>query len=143
MYRSRTHIQITQPEWEEPYTEGSTDRKRQASSLRAPDLTRLQDRLITLYQQLHETVHARSGQSAPLRLVYIKTEHEAVLAWVSALRNRLVECAHVAQVTKPFELYLAVNPQMTKAGVVSVANSIALWVSSEEARLFLKDAPVF
>jgi len=39
--------------------------------------------LLTLYQQLHDTVHARSGQTAPLRLVYMKTEHEAVLAWVS------------------------------------------------------------
>lgn len=60
--------------------------------------------------------------------------------------HRLISMAQLEltpQVTKPFELYLAVNPQMTKAGVVSVANSIALWVSSEEARLFLKDAPVF
>jgi hypothetical protein len=46
-------------------------------------------------------------------------------------------------VTKPFELYLAVNPQLSKSSVVGAANSIARWVGAEEARLFLKDAPVF
>jgi hypothetical protein len=40
-------------------------------------------RLVTLYHRLHDTVHARSGQSAPLKLVYIRTEHEACVAWVS------------------------------------------------------------
>jgi len=86
-------------------------------------------------------VHARSGQSAPLRLVYIKTEHEAVLAWV---RGGTPTGSYAdAQVTRPFEMYLAVSPQMNKAGVVGVANNVARWVGAEEAKLFLRDAPVF
>lgn len=102
------------------------------------------DRLVTLYQQLHDSVHARSGQSSPLRLVYIRTDKEAVLAWVSrAGRGGDIAYWSNSQITKPFELYLAVNPQMTKAGVVGVANSVARWVGAEEAKLFLKDAPVF
>ncbi|WVW78638.1 hypothetical protein I302_100598 [Kwoniella bestiolae CBS 10118] len=111
IYKSRTHIQITQPEWEGPYTEDSIDRKR----------------LITLYQKLHDIVHARSGQTQTYKLVYIRTEHEACLAWL----------------TKPFELYLSVSPQLSKSAVVAAANTVAKWVLAEEGRVFLKDAPVF
>ena len=53
------------------------------------------DSLLALYQNLHDKVHARSGQSAPLRLVYIRTEHEAVLAWVS-LHPPLLSIFHLA-----------------------------------------------
>ncbi|WVQ69079.1 uncharacterized protein L199_007291 [Kwoniella botswanensis] len=111
IYKSRTYIQITQPEWEAPYTEDSIDRKR----------------LITLYQKLHDIVHGRSGQTQTYKLVYIRTEHEACLAWL----------------TKPFELYLTVSPQLSKSAVVAAANTVAKWVLAEEGRVFLKDAPVF
>ncbi|KAK6903907.1 vacuolar fusion protein MON1 [Kwoniella mangroviensis CBS 8886] len=111
IYKSRTYIQITQPEWEAPYTEDSIDRKR----------------LITLYQKLHDIVHGRSGQTQTYKLVYIRTEHEACLAWL----------------TKPFELYLTVSPQLSKFAVVAAANTVAKWVLAEEGRVFLKDAPVF
>lgn len=51
-----------------------------ASSSYAPtDLCRL----ITNYHILHDGVHARSGQSAPLKLMYFRTDQEAYLAWVS------------------------------------------------------------
>lgn len=59
-------------------------------------------RLVTTYQKLHDAVHAKSGQASPLKLIYISTEHEACLVWVSTylpkksskanghrLRNRL------------------------------------------------------
>nr|XP_031857430.1 uncharacterized protein CI109_007157 [Kwoniella shandongensis]KAA5524502.1 hypothetical protein CI109_007157 [Kwoniella shandongensis] len=111
IYKSRQHVQITQPEWEAPYLAESVDRKR----------------LITAYQKLHDAVHAKSGQSSPLKLVYIRTEHEVCLAWI----------------TKPFELYLAVSPQLSKSAVVAAANAVAKWVLAEEGRVFLKDAPVF
>ncbi|WWC59421.1 uncharacterized protein I303_101977 [Kwoniella dejecticola CBS 10117] len=111
IYKSRQYIQLTQPEWEAPYTEKSVDRKR----------------LITMYQKLHDVVHARSGQNQTYKLVYMRTEHEACLAWL----------------TKPFELYLTVSPQLSKSAVVSTANAVAKWVLAEEGRVFLKDAPVF
>lgn len=97
--------------WEAPYEHEGTAHKR----------------VIISYQRLHDSVHARSGQLLPLKLVYVRSRHEACLAWV----------------TKPFELYLAVSPHLTKSAVVGIANCVALWVQSEEANLFLKDAPVF
>lgn len=46
--------------------------------------------LLTLYQRIHEAIHLRPTTSAsggaarpPAKLVYLRTEHEAVLGWVS------------------------------------------------------------
>jgi hypothetical protein len=72
----------------------------------------------------------------------MKTEHEAVLAWASFSPLESQSSANL-QVTRPFEIYLSVSPQMNKAGVVGVANNVARWVGAEEAKLFLRDAPVF
>ncbi|OWT40164.1 vacuolar fusion protein MON1 [Cryptococcus neoformans Bt1] len=67
IYKSRQHVQITQPVWEAPYEDGSTNQKR----------------LVTTYQKLHDAVHAKSGQASALKLVYISTEHEACLVWAT------------------------------------------------------------
>ncbi len=39
-------------------------------------------RLITLYQTLHDAIHAKSGQESTLKLQYIRTERESVMGWV-------------------------------------------------------------
>jgi hypothetical protein len=41
------------------------------------------DRLITMYQVVYDAIHAKSGQSGPLKLQYIRTEKEIVMGWVS------------------------------------------------------------
>ncbi|KAH6912786.1 vacuolar fusion protein MON1 [Coprinopsis sp. MPI-PUGE-AT-0042] len=64
VYKSRAQVQTTSPTFEEPYDKLS-ERKR----------------LITLYQTIHDAIHARSGQEAPLKLQYVRTEHEGVLGW--------------------------------------------------------------
>jgi len=66
VYKSRAHVQVTAPEYEEPYDDVNERR-----------------RLVTLYQILHDNVHARSGQDQPLKLQYIRTERESVMGWVS------------------------------------------------------------
>lgn len=53
------------------------------------------------------------------------------------------DAGRALQSTQPFELYLTVSPSMPKMAVVSVANAVARWINKEEARLFLRDAPVF
>lgn len=37
---------------------------------------------MTLYQILHDAIHAKSGQEGPLKLQYIRTERESVMGWV-------------------------------------------------------------
>ncbi|THG94070.1 hypothetical protein EW145_g8218, partial [Phellinidium pouzarii] len=83
-------------------------------------------RLITLYQSLHDVIHGKSGQKETLKLQYIRTQRESVMGWI----------------TQPFELYISVSPTLPKAAVVSAANAVMRWVKKEEARLFLRDAPM-
>jgi len=82
---------------------------------------------MTLYQILYDSIHAKSGQEAGLKLQYIRTDTESVMGWI----------------TEPFELYVALSPLLPKSAAVGAANAVARWVRKEEARLFLKDAPVF
>lgn len=58
----------------------------------APLIRRRLCRLITLYQRIHEAIHLRPTTTvnggparAPAKLVYLRTEYEAVLGWVRRL----------------------------------------------------------
>ncbi|KAF8172004.1 trafficking protein Mon1-domain-containing protein [Mycena galopus ATCC 62051] len=84
-------------------------------------------RLTTLYQIIHDAIHAKSGQEASLKLQYIRSEKESVMGWI----------------TQPFELYVTLSPRLPKSAAVGAANAVARWVKKEESRLFLRDAPVF
>ncbi|KAG9034429.1 Vacuolar fusion protein mon1 [Tulasnella sp. JGI-2019a] len=111
IYKSRTHVQLVAPIWEEPYVEEPERR-----------------RLITMYQVIHDALHARSGQpGGPLKLQFIRTDKECILGWV----------------TTPFELYVALSPKLPKSAAVAAANALTRWVKKGEAELFLRDAPVF
>src|ERR1700720_862393 len=46
-------------------------------------------RIMTLYQILHDAIHAKSGQEGPLKMQYIRTERESVMGWVSLLHHDL------------------------------------------------------
>jgi len=110
MYKSRAHVQVTMPLFEDPYHDLNEKR-----------------RLTTLYQTLYDAIHAKSGQGSTLKLQYIRTERESVLGWI----------------TQSFELYLALSSHLPKSGAVNAAHAVARWVTKEEKRLFLRDAPVF
>ncbi|KAG1855796.1 vacuolar fusion protein MON1 [Suillus tomentosus] len=66
VYKSRPHVQITLPAFEEPYD--TLDAKR---------------RIVTLYQIVHGAIHAKSGQTGNLKLQYIRTEKEIVMGWIT------------------------------------------------------------
>ncbi|KAG1772371.1 DUF254-domain-containing protein [Suillus occidentalis] len=110
VYKSRSHVQITLPAFEEPYD--TLDAKR---------------RIVTLYQTVHDAIHAKSGQTGNLKLQYIRTEKEIVLGWI----------------TQPFELYVVLSPRLPKTAVINAANAVTRWVKKQEGQLFLRDAPVF
>jgi hypothetical protein len=40
------------------------------------------NRIVTLYQTVHDAIHAKSGQTGNLKLQYIRTEKEIVMGWV-------------------------------------------------------------
>lgn len=71
------------PEFEEPYDDLNEKRRFVEISPRPEDnLSFTSHRLITLYQILHDAIHAKSGQESTLKLQYIRTERESVLGWV-------------------------------------------------------------
>jgi vacuolar fusion protein MON1 len=37
---------------------------------------------MTLYQIIHDAIHAKSGQESTLKLQFIRTEWESVMGWV-------------------------------------------------------------
>ncbi|KAL4069883.1 vacuolar fusion protein MON1 [Scleroderma yunnanense] len=110
VYKSRPHVQITFPIFEDPYD--TQDEKR---------------RIIMMYQTLYDAIHAKSGQSGPLKLQCVRTDKETVMGWI----------------TQPFELYVALSPRLPKTAVINAANAVTRWVKKEEKNLFLRDAPMF
>ncbi|KAF4599518.1 Vacuolar fusion protein mon1 [Pleurotus pulmonarius] len=94
VYKSRGQVQVTIPSFDDPY-DSPTERRR----------------LLTLYQILHDAIHAKSGQGGMLKLQYIKTEKESVLGWI----------------TQPFELYITLSPMLPKSAAVGAANSVVRW----------------
>lgn len=62
-----------------------------------------------------------------VKMQLVKTEHEQVLGWI----------------TSPFELYLCVNPQVSKSAIVAIANGLTKWIKVNEKDLFLVNAGSF
>jgi hypothetical protein len=87
VYKSRTQVQITLPIFEDPYHRASE--RNRSNFLLSYDLTLILFccRIITIYQVLHDSIHAKSGQDEGLKLQYLRTETESVMGWVSALED--------------------------------------------------------
>ncbi|KAI0712079.1 trafficking protein Mon1-domain-containing protein [Earliella scabrosa] len=66
VYKSRSHVQVTMPTFEDPYDKPNEKR-----------------RLLTLYQTLFDAIHAKSGQERTLKLQYIRTSQESVMGWIT------------------------------------------------------------
>jgi vacuolar fusion protein MON1 len=82
VYKSRAHVQVTLPTWEDPYDD--LDERRRCARYNSCGNVKLieRDRLMTLYQILYDAIHGKSGQAETLKLQYIRTEKESVLGWV-------------------------------------------------------------
>ncbi|CAD6893211.1 unnamed protein product [Tilletia controversa] len=68
-----------------------------------------------------------SSSHASSTYTFLRTEHEAVLGWL----------------TSAFELYVCVSPWMKRKGVVGLGSKVAGWVKEREEELFLLAPPVF
>lgn len=138
VYRSNSTIQLTSPLLPEPYSTCAPHRKR----------------LFTLYALVHHNIHNPIPSSSPepttqiasalglasstsanpklttdtrMKMQLLKSHHEQVLGWITA----------------PFELYLCVNPQLSKSAIVAIANTLTKWIKSNERDLFLVNAGSF
>jgi hypothetical protein len=107
LYKSRGNVQFTMPSFE-PHFAGAVARRK----------------LMTLYAQLHEAVHARNGH---LKVLHAVSREAAALAWV----------------TPVFELYCVAAPAASRQAVTQAANRVVQWIRREEERVFIIGGAVF
>lgn len=107
LYKSRGNVQFTMPSFE-PHFAGAVARRK----------------LMTLYAQLHESVHARNSH---LKVLHAVSREATALAWV----------------TPVFELYCVAGPTTSRQAVTQAANKIVQWIRREEERVFIIGGAVF
>lgn len=81
-------------------------------------------RLMTLYHQLHSSVHARHSH---LKVLHCVGEDATSLAWV----------------TPVFEFYCVAGPNVSRGMMTQGANKLIRWAQKEEERLFIIGGGVF
>jgi len=107
LYKSRGNVQFTMPSFE-PHFHGLAARRK----------------LMSLYGNLHESVHSRT---AHLRVQHCTAQDATALAWETPL----------------FELYCVAGPQASKAYLAQGANRVVQWIRREEERVFIIGGAVF
>ena len=107
LYKSRGNVQFTMPAFE-PHFAGAVARRK----------------LMTLYAQLHEAVHARTSH---LKVLHAVSREATALAWV----------------TPVFELYCVAAPAASRQTVTQAANRVVQWIRREEERVFIIGGAVF
>ncbi|GAO13939.1 hypothetical protein UVI_02034940 [Ustilaginoidea virens] len=81
-------------------------------------------RLMSLYHELHASVHAKH---AHLKVLHCSSEEATALAWI----------------TPVFEFYCAGGPNMSRSAMTQGANKIIQWSKKEEQRIFIIGGGVF
>ncbi|KAH8675395.1 trafficking protein Mon1-domain-containing protein [Xylariales sp. PMI_506] len=81
-------------------------------------------RLMSLYQNLHATIHAKHSH---LKVMHSVEEYSTSLAWV----------------TPVFEFYCVAGPNTSRQAMTLGANKIIQWAKREEERLFIIGGGVF
>ena len=107
LYKSRGNVQFTMPSFE-PDFHGLVARRK----------------LVSLYHNLHESVHSRTSH---LKVLHCISYDSAALAWETPL----------------FELYCVAGPGASRAALAQSANRLVQWVRREEERVFIIGGAVF
>jgi hypothetical protein len=108
LYKSRANVQFCMSTFEPAFSDGVVARRR----------------LMTLYHQLHASVHARHSH---LKVLHSVGDDASSLAWV----------------TPVFEFYCVTGPNVSRAVMTQGANKIIQWAKKEEERLFIIGGGVF
>ena len=116
LYKSRANVQFAMSAEDLPADVRGPRESRSSREARR--------RLMTLYHQLHASVHARH---AHLKILHCVGEDATSLAWV----------------TPVFEFYCVAGPNASRAVVTQDANRIIQWAKREEERLFIIGGGVF
>lgn len=119
LYKSKAHVQFVMSAYAPDFT-SLTRHRRYALSLIELWLTAYtkSSRLISTYNSLHESVHARNTH---VKIHYGTSKSASAFAWVTPI----------------FEFYCVAGPDATRTALSQGANKIRQWVQKEEERLFI------
>ena len=107
LYKSRANVQYFMPSYEPHYADTLSRRK-----------------LLSLYQKLHASVHARN---AHLTVQHSVNRGSISIAWMTPL----------------FELYCVAGSHPSRSALAQGANKIVQWIRREEERVFIIGGGVF
>ncbi len=110
IYKSRANVQFSMSTLE-PAFEG-------------PENVVARRRLMTLYHQLHASIHAKHSH---LKVMHCVSSDAASLGWVTPI----------------FEFYCVAGPNVSRAVLTQGANKVIQWAKREEERLFIIGGGVF
>lgn len=82
------------------------------------------ERLLGLYQCLHHRIHS---SNRPLKFLFQQLDKETIIAWV----------------TSGFEVYVTLEPLVTKVDAINAMRKLLKWIKKEEERLFILNSPTF
>ncbi|KAK4105295.1 DUF254-domain-containing protein [Parathielavia hyrcaniae] len=125
LYKSRANVQFCMSCFLEPHTASSSSTA--AAAAAGPDIADKMlagRRLMTLYHELHATMHA---QHAHLKVLHAVREDAASLAWITPVS----------------EFYCVAGPNVSRAAMAQGANRVIQWAKREEERLFIIGGGVF
>ncbi|KAL2134375.1 hypothetical protein VTI74DRAFT_366 [Chaetomium olivicolor] len=126
LYKSRANVQFCMSSLEPPSLTASSHPLSLTTSSPPSDpeqmLTRR--RLMSIYHELHASMHAKH---AHLKVLHAVSEDAVSLAWI----------------TPVFEFYCVAGPNVSRAAMVQGANKVIQWAKREEERLFIIGGGVF
>ncbi len=129
LYKSRANVQFCmsslQPASSSQAQQGSADSTAAAAAAASePENMLTRRRLMTLYHELHASMHAKH---AHLKVLHAVSEDAASLAWITPI----------------FEFYCVAGPNVSRAAMAQGANKVIQWAKREEERLFIIGGGVF
>ncbi len=119
LYKSRANVQFCMSS-----LQPASSLSQPAAAASEPENMLAHRRLMTLYHELHASMHAKQ---AHLKVLHAVSEDAVSLAWI----------------TPVFEFYCVGGPNVSRAAMVQGANKVIQWAKREEERLFIIGGGVF